>query len=215
LLPSSIVHRSVMRSYLLVAIVALATISCVNGMSTEEVPSAASTRLFKSSAVPQGELIQNKQMPDGWVLYKQCGESWSNEELGTAAGVTICDAGCAMSSVAMILKTKGTDVNPGTLNSWLRNHNGYEGGDELMWASVDAFGTAKMYNYYRGYGSLSQTQLQAFIKQGYGTVVNVRNGGHWVLVTGHVDGSTYTVNDPGFNVNSYVYGDMGNFVVYN
>lgn len=28
-----------------------------------------------------------------WVLYKQCGESWSDHELGTAAGVTICDAG--------------------------------------------------------------------------------------------------------------------------
>jgi hypothetical protein len=150
---------------------------------------------------------------------QQCGESWSNDELGTAAGVTICDAGCAMSSVAMVLKTKGTDVNPGSLNSWLRNHGGYEGGDELVWASVNAFGTAKMYNYCqsmcalfagldwngvqvscslyrvplffpsfrsdRGYNSLSQGQLQQFINQGYGTVVNVRNGGHWVLVSDH------------------------------
>lgn len=31
-----------------------------------------------------------------WVLYKQCGESWSDHELGTAAGVTICDAGMVL-----------------------------------------------------------------------------------------------------------------------
>jgi len=202
-----------------VCLLALCVVGTDAVRSTIGVPNAASTRLFKAAAQARREPTEvgeaeNKTQANGWVLYKQCGESWSNDELGTAAGVTICDAGCAMSSVSMILKTKGTNVNPGTLNTWLRGHGGYEGGDELVWASVDAYGTVKMYNYYRGKNSLSQGDLQGFISKGYGVVVNVRNGEHWVLVTGHVDGNTYTVNDPGFWVDSYVYQDMSNFVVY-
>ena len=43
----------------------------------------------------------------GWVEYKQCDSRWANQELGYCAGLTICSSGCAMSSVAMILATKG------------------------------------------------------------------------------------------------------------
>jgi hypothetical protein len=37
--------------------------------------------------------------------------------------------------------------------------------------------------------------------------LNVHNGGHWVLATGH-SGSTYSVNDPGFNTGSYTEGQV-------
>jgi hypothetical protein len=40
------------------------------------------------------------------LRFKQCGESWSGDELGTCSQ-TICSAGCAMSSVAMILNSRG------------------------------------------------------------------------------------------------------------
>ena len=42
----------------------------------------------------------------GWTEYKQCDSRWANQGLGYCSQ-TICQAGCAMSSVAMILKTKG------------------------------------------------------------------------------------------------------------
>jgi hypothetical protein len=41
----------VMRAVLLVALVALATIACVQALPSVEAPNAESTRLFKSSAV--------------------------------------------------------------------------------------------------------------------------------------------------------------------
>ena len=41
----------------------------------------------------------------GWTEFKQCDSRWANEQLGTCSQ-TICSAGCAMSSVAMILNTK-------------------------------------------------------------------------------------------------------------
>lgn len=41
----------------------------------------------------------------GWTEYKQCDSRWGGNQLGTCSQ-TICSAGCAMSSVAMILHTK-------------------------------------------------------------------------------------------------------------
>lgn len=41
-----------------------------------------------------------------WTMYKQCDSRWGSNKLGTCSQ-TICSAGCAMSSVAMMLKTKG------------------------------------------------------------------------------------------------------------
>ena len=60
----------------------------------------------------------------GWTEYKQCDSRWANEQLGTCSSTTICSAGCAMSSVAMILATKGCSYTPSTLNSWLKSHGG-------------------------------------------------------------------------------------------
>ncbi len=37
------------------------------------------------------------------------------------------------SSVAMILNTRGVNVNPGSLNSWLASHGGYESGCDIIW----------------------------------------------------------------------------------
>jgi hypothetical protein len=63
-------------------------------------------------------------------LRRQCDSRWANQRLGTS-GQTICQAGCAMSSVAMLLAGRGQNFNPSTLNSWLINHGGYVQGDEL------------------------------------------------------------------------------------
>jgi hypothetical protein len=58
---------------------------------------------------------------------------------------------------------------------------------------------------------MPQSTLQGAIKAGQGIVVNVANGGHWVLVTGYAGGSTYLVNDPGRTVGSYPYTEMVRF----
>ena len=46
----------------------------------------------------------------GWPLYKQCDASWGNDMLGHSS-VTICRAGCAMSSVAMALRRFNVPLN--------------------------------------------------------------------------------------------------------
>jgi len=156
-----------------------------------------------------------------YPLYKQCDGRWAHNTLGTAWGTTVCDAGCAMSSLSMVIsghggRINGQEVNPGTLNSWLTAHGGYAAGDELYWGSANSLSSVKFSNMYHGGGSLSATSLRSLVSGGHPVIVNVRGGTHWVLVTGGgADGHTFEVNDPGFNTGSYDYSGMCNFAVYN
>ena len=80
-----------------------------------------------------------------YPLFKQCDGRWGGYALGTSGGKTVCQSGCLMSSVAMVLndcrKTiNGGEANPGTLNSWLKTNGGYASGNLFVWGSVAKFG---------------------------------------------------------------------------
>jgi hypothetical protein len=45
-----------------------------------------------------------------------------------------------MLAVAMILATRGVSIDPGSLDAWLTQNGGYQGGCNIYWGSVDAFG---------------------------------------------------------------------------
>jgi len=163
-------------------------------------------------------ISRDGNIPHRWTLYKQCDSKWANDKLGTGS-LTICQAGCAMSSYAMALNTlnetlSGTVINPGTLNTWLIKNGGYVDGNLLVWASADRLGKMKFNHYYTGYKSLSPSDLQSHVEKGDPVVVNVRDGSHWVLVIGYQNSTQFYVNDPGFSNTYYMYSDMGNFVVY-
>jgi len=145
-----------------------------------------------------------------WTLYKQCDPSWANDELGTCGSLTICAAGCAMSSVAMILRTRGVNVNPDSLNSWLRNNGGYADGCDIVWGSVDRYGKTSFQGIeHADYGTICDG-----IKAGHGIIANVRDGSHWVLLTGCPSNGVFSVNDPGFSQNTYNFGDVSQEAVY-
>ncbi len=77
----------------------------------------------------------------GWAAYKQWDSEWGSNELGTGS-LTICQAGCAMSSVAMYLTTRGHHYTPGSLNVWLKDNGGYASGDLIIWSTVDSMGVS-------------------------------------------------------------------------
>jgi hypothetical protein len=152
-----------------------------------------------------------------WNLYKQCDPTWGRNRLGTSNSETICTAGCAMSSVSMILaseniKVDGKRADPGTLNDWLTRNGGYVDGDLLVWDAVSKLGPISMYAYT---SHLSRPQLNTYIHNCMPVVVNVRGGTHWVLVTNYTSNpDVWEVNDPYFNQNTYNYSTMLRFVVY-
>jgi len=144
-----------------------------------------------------------------YPLFKQCDGRWAKDRLGTS---TVCSIGCLMSSVSMALNGLGRSIdgqasNPGVLNRYLSTHGGYSG-NLFIWGSVAKF----------GFGYIGQfrdkNQIRSYLQQGKVVILNVRNGGHWVLATG-ISGTSFTVNDPGFNVGIYSEGEVVLAGVYN
>ena len=134
-----------------------------------------------------------------YPLYKQCDSRWANEQLGTSSD-TICKAGCLMSSVAMALSGIGKNYNPSTLNTWLKGHGGYVSGDLFVWASVNSLGLTYV-------GKVANSGIQAALNANEIVILNVHNGGHWVLATS-MSGSTIQVNDPGYSTTSYTLSEI-------
>lgn len=105
-----------------------------------------------------------------------------------------------MSSVAMALSGTGNSQNPSTLNTWLKGHGGYVSGDLFVWASVNSLGIKYI-------GKVSNSNIASSLSSGKIVILNVHNGGHWVLATS-MSGSTISVNDPGYQTSSYTLSEI-------
>ncbi|TNV71894.1 hypothetical protein FGO68_gene14227 [Halteria grandinella] len=101
----------------------------------------------------------------------------------------------------------GKASNPGTLNAWLRGHGGYVSGNLFVWGSVAPFGLS-----FVGFSS-SDADIKNHFNQGHAVILNVNNGGHYVLMTGH-SSSGYNVNDPGFSRSSYTNAEVVKAGIY-
>ena len=134
--------------------------------------------------------------------YKQCDAAWGSHHLGTSSN-TICKAGCLMSSVSDVI----SGHNPGTLNTWLTNHHGYANGDLFVWTAVAPFGLS-----YKGQIT-NHDEMRSLFHSGHIVILNVHNGGHWVLTTG-VEGTNFAVHDPGFSNTHYTQADVVRAGIY-
>ena len=143
-------------------------------------------------------------------VYKQCDSQWGSNTLGSSS--TICKVGCLMSSVSSALASLGKTVNgktanPGTLNEFLRANGGYQG-NLFVWGAVSRFGLS-----YQGQPT-SATDIKNHICANRVVILNVNNGGHWVLATGYDDASGYSVMDPGFSKSTYGFSEVQRAGVY-
>eukprot|EP01103_Thecamoeba_quadrilineata_P009463 TRINITY_DN19227_c0_g1_i1.p1 TRINITY_DN19227_c0_g1~~TRINITY_DN19227_c0_g1_i1.p1 ORF type:complete len:175 (+),score=18.19 TRINITY_DN19227_c0_g1_i1:47-571(+) len=141
-----------------------------------------------------------------FIHYYQWDPQWRNDTL--PCGDTIWGVGCALTSVAMCL---GPPWNPGNLNQYLIDNNGYEG-CSIIWAAVDpltnwTFVNQKPYSE-EDLGKEVQSCNNCFI-------ANVRNETHWVLVNGYNGNGNFTVLDPAYNQTTYSYSDMFTESYYN
>jgi len=145
-----------------------------------------------------------------WAFYSQCNSEWANVPLGYSTTNTICTAGCAMSSTAMMLQHWNAVLNPDQLNSWLMSHSGYADEDLIVWSSVDAFGPS-----FQGIETgVTVQDLINGIDACHGIIANVLSGTHWVLLTGYAGNNVFYVNDPYFDTNTYAYSGMSQWAVY-
>ena len=141
-------------------------------------------------------------------MYKQCDSKWGSQQLGTGGGKTICQAGCLMSSAAMALAGTGHSYNPETLNRWLISNGGYASGNLYVWAAINKLGLTFG-------GFVSNSAIKSHLDNKKIVIMNVHNGGHWVLATGY-SGDSIKVNDPGYSTTAYSLNEVvnGNTGVY-
>lgn len=194
--------------YVLVFAVIAAAVSASTAPSLKE-QTAGDVRLYTTG---DKEVVYDPPTAgyQGWVSYKQCDSRWANQQLGTCYATTICSAGCAMTSVAMMLKTKGVNIDPGSLDVWLTNNGGYASGCNIYWGKVDAFGVTT----YMGQQYANENEICTGLSKNHGIIANVNNGGHWVLLTGCAGNGVFYVNDPGYSRTTYKMSEISIEAVY-
>ena len=101
-----------------------------------------------------------------------------------------------MSSVAMALAGIGKSYNPGTLNNWLKANGGYVSGDLLVWGAVGKIGLSYQ-------GKISNSAIASNVNANHIVILNVHNGGHYVLATSMASSTVIRVNDPGYSTTEY------------
>lgn len=149
---------------------------------------------------PFGILAQPSNVP----CFSQHDPLWACDQLGYNEDWTmgVCatkpdtqSGGCAVTSVAMVLKYFGVNTDPGQLNQWLKDNAGFTGA-QIYWAIAANIDSSIEFT--ARIDSTDWNRLRSELDAGYPVVLQVNNGGHYVVATGY-SGNTYYINDPGYS----------------
>lgn len=143
-----------------------------------------------------------------WEPWKTQNYAFTSEEIQMK--------GCALTSLAMVLKYYGVDTNPGLLNEWLKENGGYSGGGIINWAKAVTIGEGISYHGIIDFaGAADLDFIKNEINNGYPVIARMGYKGtsHYVVICGYQQ-DTFFVNDPwyedpGHTINSIrMQGDM-------
>jgi hypothetical protein len=150
----------------------------------------------------------------GFVKFSQCDSAWKNILLGFNNDLTICDAGCAITSVAMALPHWGKNMNPAQLNNFLKENGGYQNGGYLVWGAVNGLGPQWKGTFSTGPSTSTVRNALASCNAFIAMAPNQYSNWHYVLVTGYQGGDSFSVNDPANLVTSRTVSQMKGYVIY-
>ena len=122
-------------------------------------------------------------------------ERWGKEFLGNTPG-TLAAEGCAVSSASMILAHYGMDIDPGRLNRFLKENNGYEGKAWLRWESAALYVPGMIEKAYEDLPSYARIDWN--LLRGNPVIVRIRLPDgitHFVVIVGK-RGMDYLIRDP-------------------
>jgi uncharacterized protein YvpB len=152
--------------------------------------------------------------------FAQNGPPWSTQYLGNNS-FFIRNAGCALTSTAMVFKYYGLDVDPSGLNVWLTFNNGYDELGNVIWDKAAEISDNKtvqtitldqangVKNWATDLNSPTLADLEIInhqLRSGHPVLakvwypdINFAGGWHWVVLTGFSDVenmTVYTIQDP-------------------
>jgi hypothetical protein len=124
--------------------------------------------------------------------------AWAGAPLGTSPTESIASAGCAITSVTMMLRYYGMNTDPGAFNAWLTANGGYAYDDQLIWDAVTRYSGGRVG--FSGWLGADLGVIQAELDAGRPVVAEVRLGDnqHFVLLTGYATEGGILINDPWF-----------------
>jgi len=179
---------------------ALSAATCVRVAA--DAPPAEAAASPTTTPSPPGEHVFVECNQQRVPHFRQADPAWGARILGNSA--TIAAKGCAISSVAMILKYYGRDVSPLSLDEYLDQHDGYSG-DSVKWdVALKCAETAELkFGLRTVVTSGFKATLDARIAANKPTLARVDyandedgNYNHFVVIVGrHKDGH-YIMNDP-------------------
>lgn len=157
-------------------------------------------------------------VPEGAVLvtngggtvpfFTQFDCAWGSRNLGTASR-TLSQAGCAITSIAMVLKFYGRDMDPGKLDAYLDANKGYVG-NGVVWSTAlkagEKAGSPKLTVTQHNFGETAKfpETLDSRLAKNWPTIAQLdygddsnTTGDHFVVVVGRSHDGYYIINDPG------------------
>ena len=170
-----------------------------------------------------------QHIPKVYPKYMQCAAPWGQLKMG--GGATICQQGCAMTSLCMGLTGKGytiggKTIDPLVMNEWLIEHHGYycAAGDcnNLNLTLPDTIGShiGDIIFVSENEKPADSLFLVKWLLEENIAIAHVRNQSHFVLVTGWEEPargkevSSFSVNDPFYPEELYPYESMADIILY-
>jgi hypothetical protein len=145
---------------------------------------------------PEGGLYFPTTILNDVPHFAQADQRWGQSRL--AGGATTLGAeGCAVASAAMVLASYGAEVDPGTLNQFLRGNGGFTRQGWLYWEKAAEFPDASAEHIYEA--DASHFLIDWNLLRGNPVIVRLRypNGiTHFVVIVGK-QGYEYLIRDPG------------------
>lgn len=125
-------------------------------------------------------------------------EPWKDQQYGFG-NRTIEYAGCALTSLSMLLKYNDIDTDPEDLNNWLKQNNGFEGKESIRWSRVNQKSNGKLTyvqsTNFNGIADIRKIKLEIDSGNPVIAKMNYKNTNHFVLICGYED-NTFFINDP-------------------
>jgi hypothetical protein len=136
--------------------------------------------------------------------FAQADPRWADDSLGPTDS-TIAGEGCAVSSAAMVLAYYGVNVDPGILNAFLTNNDGYTPQGWLYWEKAAAFAPGKAKHVYED--APSYYLIDSNLLRGNPVIIRIRlrtGITHFVVIVGK-RGFHYLIQDPASSGDNGIY----------
>jgi hypothetical protein len=145
-------------------------------------------------------------------LFRQNDPRWGNDPLAAGqSGDTMGSAGCAVTSLAMVLLFYGVDTEPQSLNRWLAKHEGFTPEGWLKWEVAAELDPKKVRFLYEDVPTYKL--IDANLERNNPVIVRLRyppnpdgtpGTTHFVVICGK-DGHDYLIRDPGRGASKGIY----------